>query len=258
VTLVSESPSPNVFSADADFDFSALADAEVDETDTPLPPSGDRVAEEKVCPVCDLPIVRDPSWKRMRKYHDECKPSTITGRPPVERSTASRATKAEREADECVVLLKKQLVRGAMFAMMADPYDGFVIMTGIPGICENIRGILVTHDKWRKDALALKTGGSILGLVISLFLLILPILAHHSLIPSVKLRQMLQDMPVILFKISQRMKEGETAMNDMMERVAEQALKPQPKSEGGQNGSPNVPPFFAQSFGFGGQRSPTA
>lgn len=250
-----ESPSPNDSLADApvaDYDFSALAEAEVDDTADDTSVSADRSPEEKVCPVCDLPIIRDPSWKRMRKYHDECRPSTVTGRTPSANVSGPRGTKAEREADECVVMLKKQLVRGAMFAMMADPYDGFVIMTGIPGICENIRGILIAHDKWRKDALALKTGGSVLGLVVSLFLLVLPILAHHSLIPSVKLRQMLQDMPVILFKVSQRMKEGEAAMNDMMERVAAQALKPQPPKNGGANGSTNTAPFPPNfSFPFG-------
>jgi uncharacterized protein YacL len=143
-------------------------------------------------------------------------------------------------------MLKKHMVRGAMGAMLIDQYDGFVIMTAIPGICENIRGILIRKEKWRKEVLALQTGGSIIGLVIAIIMVALPILAHHGLVPQSKLRQMLHDMPVVLFKISQRMKQGEQAMNEMMERVAAEALKPEKPKEG--DGNNTVPPTNVYPF----------
>lgn len=221
----------------AEYDFSSL-----DEAAASPPPENDAsediTPETNVCPTCDLPVVRQPGQRgKLAKYHLDCKPSTarrLTG--TTSRKTTGANTKASREADECIAMVKSAMIKGAMGLAIVDKYDGFVVMTAIPNVCSNLHGILVRYDSFRKDVLAMKSGGSIFGLIISILMLALPIAAHHGIIPSARLQQMLTQMPVMMFKIAQRMKEGEQALSDMMDRVANEMLRPE---NGGTNAASN-------------------
>lgn len=185
----------------------------------------DKTPTDKICPTCDKPIYREPGTRgRLPRYHPECKPTGAaritggSGRPK------GRSTKAVAEADTAVTMLRGALVKLAMGVAMVDRYDGFCIMSGIPALCDNARGVLEEHDAFRRDVLRIKSGGSILGLVISGLMMVVPIAAHHGIIPSARISEMLVNLPVVMHKIAKRMKEGEAALTDMMERAANDML----------------------------------
>lgn len=254
MTLLAEppsaSPSLNDSSA-ADFDFSALGEATEAEPvgDTP---STDQTPDTKFCPTCNEPIYREPGSRgRMPKYHPACRPSAM-GRVRDAVGSASKRqvvgdAKKGREADEVIAFVKPKFVQGATALMLFDQYDGFVIMTAIPAICENLHGILVSHDAFRKQMLQAKGGGSILGLVIAMAIPVAAICAHHGLIPSARVADIVRNLPIMLHKISLRMKQGESAMQDMMDRVAnkvveEEDLKARAKQNGAGNAAPTPDP----------------
>jgi hypothetical protein len=230
VTLVSEplQTGSSDLSETAEFDFSGLDDATVEGTGADKPAlSPDLTGNEKVCPVCNLPIV---GAKGRTKYHPDCRPSAakrvVDGLNGATGTTVrGRASNKEKEADEIVILIRKRLVQGVFFVMMADQYDGFVLMSAVPGICENVRGVLVAHDQWRKELLKIKEGGSIFGLIFAVLMPVAAICAHHGLIPFARISDVLQNLPKVMFRVQQRLKEGEQATEDMMTRIGEEFLK---------------------------------
>jgi hypothetical protein len=220
-------------SSASDWDFSALEEAQPDASG---PESTDVTPETNVCPTCSKPVVRLPGQRgKLAKYHAECKPTArqrITGS-----HTASKAAgnpKAAREADEVISMIKPKMMQGALMLAAVDQYDAFVFLNGINPFCESLHGVLVRYDSFRKDALAMKAGGSIFGLCFTAITMALPILAHHGLIPGAKIQELLIQFPVMMFKLSQRMKEGEEALNDMMTRVSNEMLR---KKDGPNNGA---------------------
>lgn len=236
MTLAPERSAPLLNdSSDSDFDFSALPDVEVSEAPPEEPESEDVTPETKVCPTCEQSIVRMPGMRgRLPKYHPQCKPSNTRN------ATSTRKgpnTKAVREADEVIAMLKPKMMQGAIALAIVDKYDGFVFMSMTPQFCDNLRGVLIKYDKLRADALNIKTGGSILGLIITGLMMILPMLAHHGLIPGAKIREILTNMPVMIFKLAQRMKEGEQALSEMMDRVATEMLRQNNAATAAQNGN---------------------
>ncbi len=227
MTMVADpSASPSLKgSSVSEWDFSALGEAQP--SDAPEPESTDATPESHTCPTCQLPVTRVPGQRgKLGKYHPDCKPTArqrITGS-----ATASRAgnPKAAREADEVIAMLKPKMMQAAMMLAAIDRFDAFVFLNGITPLCSSLHGVLVRYDSFRKDALAMKAGGSVFGLIFTAVMMALPILAHHGLIPGAKLQEMLIQFPVMMFKLSQRMKEGEQALTDMMNRVAEEMLRP--------------------------------
>jgi hypothetical protein len=139
--------------------------------------------------------------------------------------------------------------------MLFDQFDGFVIMTAIPGICENLHGILVSHDGFRKQMLLAKSGGSIFGLIVTLAIPVAAICANHGLIPSARIADILKNVPLMLHKISIRMREGEASMADMMNRVADKVMEEEEKKRAanvpGNTGTPteqsDVPDYLRTS-----------
>lgn len=246
MTIAPERESPSLKeSSESDWDFSVLKDAAPSEG---IPEeSQDQTAESKTCPTCQGAITRAPGQKgRLPKYHPECKPSASRRLLGVEtpRSRAGDAKKI-READEVIAMIKPQLFKAALMLAAVDRFDAFVVMNNIQPLCSSVHGVLVRYDNLRKDALNLKSGGSIFGLFVTALTTALPILAHHGLIPGQKLQEMLIQFPVMMFKLMQRMQEGEAAMQDMMNRVSEEMLRPKraanATANGGQSGDDSTP-----------------
>ena len=207
-------------------DFDNLPDAQPVTLPSEATSSEDRTPDEHLCGTCDEQITREPGAKgRWPKYHPQCRPSALGQASKVfgggEGRKTRSDTKAAKEADECVALIKGGLVKVALGVSMVDRYDGFCIMTGIPTMCDNIKGILIAHESWRKDILNMRTGGSIVGLILAALMVIAPMAAHHGLIPVPRIAQMLQQLPLVLHKVAKRMKEGEEALTDMMARAAD-------------------------------------
>ena len=177
----------------------------------------------------------------MRKYHPDCRPTGTSAVTDLfggnSRASKTRDAKKAAEADECIVWVKRKLVQAAMALAMIDSYDGFCVMSGIPAAMDNLRGVLIAHDSFRKDMLRVNDGGSIVGLVISVVMMVVPIAAHHGLVPSTKIAEMLVNLPIVMHKISKRMKEGEQALTDMMDKAAEGMLKAPGQAKAEQNGA---------------------
>lgn len=218
--------SPLSEASQTSFSASDFADLPEATPSVDLPPapeeSGDTRPDTKYCPTCDKPIIREPGSRgRMPKFHPECRPSTlnrVTG--GTSRVSKTRSGKAAAEADECVALFKSGMVKAAMGIAMVDRYDGFVIMSALPEACTNLHGVLMAHEKFRKDILAMRTGGSLFGLFLSFLMMGAPIAAHHGLIPSSKVAELLVNVPVTMYKIRKQMAEGEAALTTMMAEAA--------------------------------------
>lgn len=170
-----------------------------------------------LCPVCGEVIVRDPAWKRMHKYHDGCKPGS--GSDTGAGSTRA-GTKAAKEADEVVALYRSAMVKAALGLSVFDKYDAFVVMSNLDSQCTALHGVMLRYEKFRKECLAVKGGGSVFGFALSLLFMALPIAAHHGLIPSKNLAKMLTELPFTLFTLAQKVKEGEDALTRLMEEQA--------------------------------------
>jgi hypothetical protein len=179
-----------------------------------------------LCPVCNEVIVRDPSWKRMHKYHDGCKPGAGSDTGTGTGSTRA-ATKAAKEADEVVGLYRSAMVKAALGLSVFDKYDAFVVMSNLDAQCTALHGVMLRYEKFRKECLAVKGGGSIFGFALSLLFTALPIAAHHGLIPSKNIAKLLTELPFTLFTLAQKVKEGEDALVKMMKEQADAMRKAQ-------------------------------
>lgn len=179
-------------------------------------PDRTEAVEPGTCAVCREPIVREPGSRgRMPKYHPDCRPLKSAGSSAA--ATSRRNSKAEAEADEAIAAFKGLVVKAAMMLAVADKYDAFCIMVSLPQICDNLRGVLIRYDSFRKEFLGIKGGGSIIGLGVSVLMLALPIASHHGLIPSASVAKLLVNMPFTLHKIQQKLAEGEAALTKLME-----------------------------------------
>jgi hypothetical protein len=187
-----------------------------------------------VCVGCGLPIVREAGARgRSPKYHPDCRPKSAGAR-----GATARSNKAGLEADECVEQFKKAVVKGCIILSMVDRFDAFTIMANLPQVCDNLHAILVRYEKFRKEWLAMKGGGSWIGLFLALVSIALPIAAHHGLVPSKKLAQVLANMPMTMFGIQQKLKDGEENLTKLMHDQM-QAMRVQHEK---QNAAPNGNP----------------
>lgn len=175
----------------------------------------DTLPNAPVCPVCDEIIVRDPSWKRMRKYHPDCAPKAGAGSQSG--SSTGKGSKAAREADEVVAMYRSTMIKVALGVSVVDKYDSFVIMANLDSMCASLHGVLLRYTKFREECLAIKGGGSVFGFAMSVLFMAAPIAAHHGLIPGKMVPKLLIDMPFALFQLTQKLKEGEESLTRIME-----------------------------------------
>lgn len=223
MTLSLESHSPNGSSVGSDWDALPpglppdLPQAEEN-------PAPDTTPEEApICPVCGKEIIRDPSWKRMHKYHDECKGKASGGTSGGAAGTRGASGKAEREAELIVSKVRGGLTKGAMALFMVDKFDGFCVLVNIPSICANLKAVLIEYEAFRKRCMEVSGGGSAFGLVISFGFMLLPIAAHHGLIPSKRIAEMMVNLPFAMLKLAEQVKESEENLTAYMEREMKRA-----------------------------------
>jgi hypothetical protein len=200
---------------------SAVAPVDWDELPPPadLPPenvSQDTTpADGPLCPTCGEVIIRDPSWKRMHKYHDECQP--VKGSPGTGRTRrVSTGGKAEKEADRCEEILRGVFVKAALAVSVVDKFDAFCIMVNAPAVCSSFRAVCLRYESFRKEMLRVPEGGSVFGLLASVLFMTLPMAAHHGLIPSKRIAEMMVNTPIMLYGVMNKMQEGEDGLKVMM------------------------------------------
>jgi hypothetical protein len=217
-----------------DEDYPTLSD-DASAVDTASAASDSRPPDEAkpgYCAGCGDPIIREPGARgRLPKYHPDCRP-----KPGATRLSAgpSANSKAEKEAEQAVAAFKSLAVKATLLLSAVDKYDAFAVMASLPQICENLKAVLVQYPRLRKEFLSIGSGGSILGLVISVLMLALSISAHHGLIPARFHAEVLVKAPMVLHNIQSKLAEGEASLTQMMREqfMAEQAAKA--KANGGQ------------------------
>lgn len=188
-----------------------------------LPPDDVEEVPAGICRVCGDPIVREPGTRgRMPKTHKDCRSLRPVG--GTTSSATVRNNKKEREAQQAVDGFKKAIMKGLMLVAVADPYDAFCVMASLPDFCANLKAVLVRHDKMRAEFLAIGEGGSILGLIISVIVMLLPILAHHGILKfkQDRIQALLTELPKTLYKLRLKMESGEATLTAMMSEQMEQ------------------------------------
>lgn len=188
--------------------------------ETPGASVEDTRPEEAICPVCEKPIIRDPSWKRMHKYHDECK--SAANRIGERTRRVSTGKKEEKEADRCEEILRSFMVKAALMVSVVDRFDAACIMMNTQAVCSSFRAVCLRYADLRREFLRVPEGGSVLSLIFAGAMMGLPIAAHHGLIPSRRIAEILTRMPVMLFQLQQQLSQGEEGLQTLMrEQVAE-------------------------------------
>jgi len=95
------------------------------------------------------------------------------------------------------------MMRGVVMLSLVDPFDALVLKVNTPELLNNLRPILRRYSAVRREFLMVQTGGSIVGLLLTLATIALPILAHHNLIPSKKLSSVFLNIPNVLIAMQQ-------------------------------------------------------
>lgn len=199
----------------------------------PAPPTPDKIGSVPTtpgtCAACGEIIIREPGTRgRLPKYHPECRPLKSATTNIGGTSSGGRTSKAEREADEAIEAFKSVVVKGVIMLSMVEKYDAFVIMVQLPQICENLRGVLLRYEGFRREMLALKGGGSIFALILSVLMLFLPMAAHHGLIRGKMIAEVLMKAPFTMHKIQMKLAEGTESLTRLME---EQLMQQRPKAK---------------------------
>jgi hypothetical protein len=204
------------------------------EDDSNLPPEPDQTpetaeADAPLCPVCGEPIIRDPSWRRMHKYHDGCTPSHKAGEAGGAKRTRTGG-KAEKEADRCEEILKGFLVKAALGISVVDKYDGACIMMNAPALCSSFRATCLRYEDLRKEFLKVPEGGSVAGLVMALALMLAPMAAHHGLIPGTKIAPFIANLPFAMYRLQSKLSEGEAGLKSLMAEQMEELRRARDES----------------------------
>lgn len=187
-----------------------LAPAEA-KPDAPLPGT---------CETCGEPVIRQPGARgRTPKYHPDCRPvkaTSATSTGTTGATGARRSTKVEAESVEALASIEGLVVKAAIMVSMVDRYDAFCVMVGWQQTKPNLLAVLRRYPGFRKEMLQLQSGGSLAALFISILMTLLPIAAHHGLIPGKKITQVLVNAPFMLHKISEKLSEGAAGLTSLM------------------------------------------
>ncbi len=188
-----------------------------DETHLINPPAG-------TCPTCGEPVERKPGARgRAPKYHPECRPSARKSDSTAARVV--RVSKAEElmavQIEQVLENLRAQIRKLVFLLSVVDPYDAFVLHLNTDDLIMNARALLMRFEWARKLAFGAATGGSVVGLVISIFSILLPIAAHHNLVPVKKIASFLINLPMTMYRLQQLGVDGNEAevSQDLLGRI---------------------------------------
>jgi hypothetical protein len=120
---------------------------------------------------------------------------------------------------------QRQLAKGVMLLSLADPFDALVLQVNIPDLLEHMRVVLWKFPRLRETSNDVTVVSSIIGLVITVLSIGLPIAAHHKLIPSAKLSQIFMAIPMFMMRMQERMDNGGTLTDELLQRVVEEEEK---------------------------------
>lgn len=124
-------------------------------------------------------------------------------------------------------------MKAALAVSVVDRFDAFCIMVNAQSVCSSFRSVCLRYPDLRKEFLRIPEGGSVFSLVFAVLFMSAPMAAHHGLIPSKRIAELLTNLPIALFKLHERMKEGEAGLTVLMrEHMAAMAETRDAKREG--------------------------
>lgn len=181
------------------------------------------------CIKCGQEIVREPGKRgRLPKYHPECKPErkSVSGSARVIRVSKAEEIAAQ-QVEFAIERARRGLAKAVALLSLVDPYDALVVHVNSPEILDNLRGVLMRFEWLRSAASNVQTGGDIFGLVLAILTTLLPIAAHHKLIPSRKVASILVRMPLFMLRLQERLATGneEEVKDELLHRVAEEGKR---------------------------------
>lgn len=178
------------------------------------PPSNDSTPSGKLCGVCGRPIIRQPGQLgRLPRYHPECKGNAPAGSTGSGKKRGEGLSKAEQEADFLAEKFRASMNKAAVVVGVFDPYDGFAIVVQSRPMSESVRSVLASYDRLRKPLMEGQGGTGIAGLAFCSLAIVLPILAHHGVIPETiggkPIGKFLESLPAFLKKLNDAAEEAE-------------------------------------------------
>lgn len=181
------------------------------------------------CPGCGEEVVKIPGQRgRTPKYHPDCKPAkgSRSAGPRVVRVTSQERIAAE-QVEYAVERVRSGLAKAVALLSIVDPYDAFVLHVNSSEIVDNMRPVLMRFPWLREQAGNASAGASLLSLGITLFTTVLPILAHHKLIPVKKFVPLLIQMPFFMKRMQDRMADQENGdpATELIARIRMEAEK---------------------------------
>jgi hypothetical protein len=103
-----------------------------------------------------------------------------------------------------------------------DRFDAACIMMNTPAVCSSFRAVCLRYGDLRREFLKVPEGGSVFSLVFACLTMAAPMAAHHGLIPSKRIAEILVRMPIVLYQLQQQLSKGEEGLRDLMaEQVQE-------------------------------------
>lgn len=182
-----------------------------------------------VCPTCNEIIVLEPGHKgRKPKYHPGHRPSDLKAPGATIRGPRKGTrNKAEKEADEIAERLRKNLVLGATFLAMVEPFDAAAVLAGARPLSGSVSDVLTSSERLRGFFVTSKGSAGWAGLAMWTLAIVLPILAHHGLIPGevkrkgqppIKIADILERLPRMLASLEKKL---ETAEADLAEKLTD-------------------------------------
>ena len=184
---------------------------------------------ENVCPGCGEEIIRQPGQRgKLAKYHPECKPvknTAASSGPRTVRVTAKDRAIAE-QIENSLDMIDAKYSRAVMLLALADPYDALVLRINQSEFIENLRPAMYRFAWLREAGTNASAGASLVGLAITVLTTLLPIAAHHNLIPSKKVSKILLAIPMIMKRMQDNMStNGEDITGTLIARVQEDMRK---------------------------------
>lgn len=208
-----------------------LDDGYTDTIDEPPSTDATRLLNVSVnaCPTCGEPIERPPGTKgRSPKYHPDCRPSAQR-RGSSNGPRAVRVAKGEQlaaeQTEQILEQIRRRLMKATLMLAIVEPYDAMVIRINTPELLDNLRPALLRYERFRIFMLGAEGGASVLGLVLTIATTLLPIAAHHGLIPAKKVAQILLQIPLFMHSMQQKISQGsdDEVTDDIVRRAQEQS-----------------------------------
>jgi hypothetical protein len=143
-----------------------------------VPPIGDF---EYACEVCGVEL-KYGGRGRKPKFCADHKSGNKSNGPTVSRTARWQQPLAEA--------LHAQFMTIAMVVMVFDQYDGQVIMQGSPQLAQSLIAVAEANPSVRRGLETFVTAGAWAQVASATAAIALPIMAHHGIIPSIKMPKM--------------------------------------------------------------------